>query len=83
MGKHCPLDRAQLHLESGHNRLRNVVLDLKNIVEVAIVTFGPDVGRRTRVNQLRVDSDPTAGLAHRPFEHEGDAKLASDLDDVR
>src|SRR5437867_12444442 len=62
--------------------LRNLALDRKQVVQVAIVLFGPDVSVRARVDQLRVHMKPGADHPDAALQHMGDSQLVTDLTHV-
>jgi hypothetical protein len=46
-----------------------LLLDREDVGELAIVRIGSDMVAGRGVYQLRGDTDPAAGFAHRPFQH--------------
>src|SRR5690348_6756735 len=65
---YCPfLLRKQLDFQSVDDRLRNLVLDRKNVGEIAVVAFGPDVIARGPIDQLRRYANAASCLADAPF----------------
>src|SRR5437667_7721657 len=52
--------------------LRNLALDRKQVVQIAIVLFRPDVSVRARVDQLRVHMKPGADSPDAALQHMGD-----------
>ena len=70
--------RAERHLERVDDLAGDVVLDLEDIGQVAIVAVGPQVATGGRVDELRGDPHAIAGAADRAFEHRAHAKLAAD-----
>ena len=69
--------------EDRDDRAGNLILDCKDIFELSIVSFGPTVGAGRGIDELRRDADAIAGAADAAFEDVTDAKLATDLPDVR
>src|SRR5207302_10522689 len=63
----------------GDDRSRHLVLDGEDILQLAVVAFGPDVPIGLRIDQLHGNADAIADLAHAPFEDVFDAELARDL----
>src|SRR5207244_1918757 len=59
--------------------LRDLALDGEQIVQIAIVLFGPDVRVRARVDQLRVHMKPGADSPDAALQHMGDSQLVTDL----
>ena len=57
-----PLD-AERYFHLFGNRSCDFVLHLKNILQFAIVTLGPDVVSIDRIDELRDDANPVPGLA--------------------
>src|SRR6184192_3458120 len=62
--------------------LRNLALDRKQVVQIAIVLFRPDVSVRARVDQLRVHMKPGADSPDAALQHMGDSQLVTDLTHV-
>ena len=63
------LGQPQARFDRTGDAGRNLVLQLKNVVERAIEAVGPDVSAGRRVDQLAGDAHPIAGFAHAAFEH--------------
>src|SRR5437762_59020 len=59
--------------------LRNLALDGEQIVQIAIVLFGPDMSVRARVDQLRVHVKRGADSPYAALQHMGDSQLVTDL----
>src|SRR5437762_5941843 len=59
--------------------LRNLALDRKQVVQIAIVLLRPDVGVRARVDQLRAHMKPGADSPDAALQHMGDSQLVADL----
>src|SRR5437867_8299477 len=59
--------------------LRNLALDGKQVVQIAIVLLGPDVRVRAGVDQLRVHVKPGADSPDAALQHMGDSQLVTDL----
>jgi len=81
------LDRLLLfgqepQLQCADNRLRNLVLEREDVVQVAIVALRPDMAAGGAVDQLRGDPHPAARLAHAAFDNVADLELARDLRNV-
>ena len=72
----------QLQLHRGDDRLRNLVLQREDVVEVAVVALRPQVAAGRAVDQLRGDAHALAGLAHAALEHVADPELPRELPDV-
>jgi hypothetical protein len=47
----------ELEFQGGDDRLRYFVLQRENVVEIAVVTLGPDVSARRAIDELRRDPD--------------------------
>ena len=58
---------------------RDLVLQLEDVLHLAVVPLGPDGEVRVRVHELRVDAQPRPGPAKAPAEDVGRAELLSDL----
>src|SRR5438034_259606 len=87
VGRAAPFDRfllfgEELQLERGHDRLRNLVLQREDVIEVAVVALGPDVPAGRAVDQLRRDPYPATGLARAALQNVVDLELARDLRNV-
>ena len=55
------------------------VLQIKNVVKIAVEAVGPKVDRTGRLNELPRDSHPVRRLAHAAFQHIAHTELASHL----
>ena len=78
-GRTGGLGGLQCRLDDAGDARRHLVLKLEDIFERAVEAVGPEMRAGRRVDQLRGDAHPTAGLAHRAFEHIAHAELAPDL----
>src|SRR5260370_733636 len=58
----------QLHLEHVHDRRGDFALNGKDIVHLAVVTFGPQMAAVGDSDQLRGDANPIAGPPYAAFE---------------
>src|SRR5262249_17979313 len=76
------LDPAQAGLDRADYTQGDLVLQRKDIIERAVVAFGPDVPAALGLDQLAGDAHPTCRPAHAAFEHVAHAELAPDLADV-
>ncbi len=74
--------RQQLQLQGLDDCLRNLVLQREDVVQVAVVAFGPEVVVARRLDQLRRDAHATAGAAHAALEHVVDLQLPRHLRQV-
>ena len=54
----------------------------KDILELPIVAFGPQMIAISNIDELRGHTQPSARLTHAAFEHSVDLQLASDVADV-
>src|SRR5438876_8849128 len=61
------------------NFLRNLALDRKQIVQIAIVLLGPDVSVGAGVDQLHVHMKLGADSPDAALQHMGDSQLVTDL----
>ena len=61
------------------NFLRDLTLDCEQIIQIAVVFLGPDVGVRARVDQLRVQVNPITAPACASLQHVRHAKRIADL----
>src|SRR3954454_14363582 len=64
---------------TGHDPLRYLVLGRKYIRDIAVVTLGPQMVARRRLDQLRGDPDPAAGAADTALDHIVHVEVAADL----
>src|SRR3984893_3126906 len=69
---------AQSDFKSVDDSARDVVLDRKDIGQIAVVAVGPEVGAGRGVDELRGNPHPVAGAADRAFEHRAHPKIAAD-----
>src|SRR5215472_10345754 len=61
------------------HRLCDLVLQCKDVGEIAIVALGPDVLASLSLNKLGSNTDAVTGSAQATFKHVAHAQLASDL----
>ena len=73
------LCRQQRESESRDDRLRDLVLQREDVVQVPVVSIRPDVRVVGGVDQLRRDAHAVAGLADAAFEHVRRLALARNL----
>jgi hypothetical protein len=71
-----------LRLDRSRDARRDVVLNRKEIAELAIVALRPNVVSSQRVDELGGDADPVPRLADAPFQYVPGAELLADLLDV-
>src|SRR5215471_11725400 len=71
--------KRQPNLERGDDVLRNPVLKLEHVVEVALETVGPHMAAVQAVDQLRRQSHSFAGLTNAPFQHIASAEYSPDF----
>ena len=76
-----PLDfgPTQARLDRADDRQRDLVLQREDVVELAVVALGPDVGAGRRIDELAGDAHAIRRLAHAAFEHVAHAEFAADL----
>ena len=58
---------AQRDFQRTDDLLRDVVLDLEDVSQIAVVSFGPEMPAARTVNQLGGDANPVAGLSDAAF----------------
>src|SRR6516164_3101164 len=73
------LRESQARLDRADNGQRELVLKRENIVELTVVTLGPNVRSDCGVDELPGYAHAIASLAHAAFEHITHAQLAADL----
>src|SRR6185436_17540041 len=66
---HLRCRAEQLHPQFLHYLARDLVLDLENIVHLAIVGLGPEMEASGGADQLSGDPELVPALAHRSLEH--------------
>ena len=69
-------------MELAGNFLRNLALNGKQIVEIAIVLLHPDMSVSARVDQLRVHVKPCADPADAAFQHMRYTQIIADLTQI-
>jgi hypothetical protein len=57
----------------------DLILDGKNILQVAIIVLGPKMARALGIDQLRGDPDAVSSLANAPLQNVTDPEVASDV----
>ena len=72
----------QFELQRGDDRIRDLILDGKDVGEVAVESFGPDMASGGAVNELSVDSYPVADFADAALEDMGNTQLPRDIADI-
>ena len=68
------LDAAELGFERGDDRRHDLVLHGEDVLEIAVVAFGPEMVAGCGLDQLRGDAHPRAGLAHAALQDVGHAQ---------
>ena len=66
-----------------YNGACDLILNLEDVIELAIVGFRPDVVAIVDANQLRRDAKGVAGLAYTTFQDVGDGKRLGDIGNGR
>src|SRR6202021_1207551 len=69
----------QLGLNRGHNFLGDLVLERKNVGQIAIIAVGPEVLAGRAVDQLGGDTHAASTLANAPLENVAPPEFAPDL----
>ena len=77
-GKARPFRRAERHLERVDDPMTDVILNLENIGQIAIVAVAPEMSATFRIDELRGNAHALAGPADRAFEHGTHPQLAAD-----
>ena len=73
------LARGQVDLQRGDDGARDLVLEVEDVLEVAIVALRPEVKAGRGVDQLRIDPDPVRRAPDAAFEHVADPQVVGDL----
>ena len=73
------LGRADRRAHGAGDPLGDLVLEVEEVVDDAVVAVGPEMGAGHGVDQLRRDAHAVARLAQAPFEHVADAEGARHL----
>ena len=79
----APFRAGQFGLQCVRNVRRDVAFDLKDVGKLSIISFGPQMRVIHRIDQLHMDSNFVAGLAHIAFENIGHTELFRDVRQVR
>src|SRR5690349_14075921 len=74
-----PLRCRDLGVPSFGDFLRDLALDAKQLVQIAVVLLGPDVRVTAGVNQLGIDTKLRAGSADAAFQNMRYPQIISDL----
>ena len=72
----------QPQLEGIHDGRGDLVLDREDVLQLAVVLFGPEVIAVGDIDQLRRDAQPVTRFLHASLEHRLHVELAADLPDV-
>ena len=82
----CRFDRDRLHFRAGKfgiqlisDRSGHFTFDAKDIVQFAVITFGPNMLVRSDADQLHIDVHGVGDLLHATLENVGNAQLSSDF----
>jgi hypothetical protein len=73
---------AELRLQRIGHRFGNVALHRKNIAQLAIVDFGPEMRVRERVDQLHIDPHLIVHFLHAAFENVQRTELLRDIGQI-
>ena len=73
------LGRADRRAHGAGDALGDLVLEVEEVVDDAVVAVGPEMRAGNGVDELRGDAHPVAGLAQAPFEDVAHAEGARDL----
>src|SRR5262245_27766259 len=76
------LSIGQADLQCRDNLLRNLVLQLEYVVQVAVKPVGPHMAAVEAVDQLRRQPDAVAAHSDAALQHVADAQDTADLADV-
>src|SRR5262249_40238267 len=79
MGRARRFSSLQCRLDDPGDTRSHLVLKLEYVFQRAVEAVGPEMHAACRVDQLRGNSNPASGFAHRAFEHIADAEFAPDL----
>ncbi len=71
---HC--GDSELARHRGGDFLHDLVLDVEDVLEVAVVAFRPKVAAAFRFDELGRDAHPIAGLSHAALDDVMDAEFA-------
>ena len=66
-------------LQRAGDALGDLVLEVEEVVDDAVIGIGPEMRAACRIDELRGDAHAVAGLAQAALEHVADAELARDL----
>jgi hypothetical protein len=69
----------QCRLDHAGDVYRYLVLEVKNVLQGAVETIGPEMGARFGLNQLRSDAHAVPTVAHQALEDVADTEIASHL----
>ena len=70
---------ANGRLQRARYLLGYAILKIKNVIDCAVMTPGPDMGAALGFDKLHDNPDAVAGLLHAAFEHIGDAQFIADV----
>lgn len=76
------LGELQCRLDRGGDTLGNPVLQLEDILQIAVETVRPEIGARRGIDELAGDAKLVATAADAALEHVGHAKLLPNLADI-
>ena len=69
----------QLGLQGHDDVAGDLVLHLENVLDLSVVTFGPEMAGVGGIDQLRGDAHPVAAAPDTAFEHELHAEFGGDI----
>src|SRR5687767_6278912 len=70
------------HTQGGHDAGCNLILDGENILELAVITLGPELSVVAGIHELRGEPESLTRFAHASLEHSSNLKLPSDFANV-
>src|SRR5262245_55560759 len=73
---------SDLGLNRRHHAFRNAILQIENVVDLALKAVCPEVRARRCVNQLCREPEALAGPPDTTLEHIAGAQVASDISNI-
>src|SRR5688500_16309618 len=73
---------GQHYTQGGDNARCNLILDGENILQLAVITLGPELSVVAGIHELRGEPESLTRFAHASLEHSSNLKLPSDFANV-
>ena len=76
------LRNVEVGLDGGDHVSSDLILDIKDVAQLAIVSLGPDMLTRRRVDQLPCDADASSRSSNTTLKDVANPKLSSHISNI-